>query len=271
MRLPRRRRAGWVTATSPHFSLPRGRTPGSSASPGRWQPTTSVHSSRPRSRSIIAGRCLEATSYEVELPLEGPADFVGERDAVGRQPGDGRAPGRDAALSDDRRRHPVARGHRRAALPDRADALPTAFRRRARRGSARPARQLQRIRGLRRTTTATTWRRWSRTPVRASACRSIHGLAVRPLPRQADAARRRACRARSRRRHCAGSGCPATGLRPVRGRARLSRPSRPETRKSNATSPVALPAGVEAALDEARAVVARRSARRSTSASRTPG
>ena len=95
--------------------------------------------------------------------------------AVGRQPGDGRASRRHAALAARRRRHPVPRGHRRASVPDRADALPAALRRRARAAARGAARRVQRLRARRRTTTATTPRRWSRTSARRSACTSTPG------------------------------------------------------------------------------------------------
>ena len=66
----------------------------------------------------------------------------GRGHALGRQPRDGRAPRRHAAPAARRRRHPLSRGHRRASVSDRADALPAAFRghsRAAARGAARAA------------------------------------------------------------------------------------------------------------------------------------
>ena len=96
----------------------------------------------------------------------------GRGHAVGRQPRDGRASRRHAASAARRRRHPVPRGHRRAPVPDRADALPAPFRRHPRAAARGAARRVQRLRARARTTTATTPRRWSRISARRSACRS---------------------------------------------------------------------------------------------------
>ena len=97
------------------------------------------------------------------------------RHAVGRQSRAGRASRGHAASAADRRRHPVSRGDQRASVPDRADALPAALRRRAGAAEGGAARHVQRLRARGATTTATTRRRWSRRRARGSACRSSPG------------------------------------------------------------------------------------------------
>ena len=119
--------------------------------------------------------------------------------ALGRQPGDGRASRRHAASAARGPRHPVPRGHRRAPLPDRADALSAPLRRAFWRGSARCCSVRSTDTSSARTTTATTRRRWS--PIfRATRRAPIHRPAVRPRAGEAHAAGGRALRTDRARR-----------------------------------------------------------------------
>ena len=269
MRSPRRRRAGSGTAISPHSSSRRGRTPGSSASPVRWPPTISA---RNQPSSFTIDHCwalLGNASYEIELPLDGPADFAARGTLWG---------GNLAMVA-----HLVGTPHFPAidggilVLEDVGEQ------------PYRVERMLYQLHfagvlGRQRALLLGSFNGFEASPndngydlaamiahARATLRRAdLYRVAVRPLPRQADLALRRALPSSTSPAASPGFGCPATALR--RGSARFARaqPARIAPRNSNATSPVASPAGVEAALDKARAAVAARSAAASSSACRTP-
>ena len=169
---------------------------------------------------------LAGASYEVELPLEGPADFAasgplwgGNLAMVAHLVGTSHFPtmhGGILVLEDIgeqpyRIERMLYQLHFAGVLGGSAILL----------GSFNGF-------GPRRTTTATTGG-GDRTRADALRRADLFRLAVRPLPRQADLALRRTRRARSCRRHRQAPAVRLRGCASVGGRA-LSRPSRPESR-----------------------------------------
>ena len=181
--------AGWVIRISPRSSSRRSRTRASSRSPGRWRATTSARRRRPRSRSSSASACSATSRGRSDCALDGPSCTAQSRHAVGRQPGDGRASRGHAVPAGHRGRHPVPRGRRRASVSRRADALPAVARGHPRAAARGPARRIHRI--------PAEWQRRRLRPrggdcarPRARCRADLHGPAVRPRSRQADAAGR---------------------------------------------------------------------------------
>ena len=200
MRSPRRGSAGWATATSPRFSSPRLRTPGMVSFAG---PMAAYDFGAETPSSFTLDHCwalLGARAYAVELHARRARGFRRRGHAVGRQPGDARASGRHAALSA-RSTAASCSSRTSASIRIASSACSTSCISPAcSGGSARSCSasfngfelgaERQRLRPR---------RRWSSTRARRFGVPIFTGLAVRPLPRQADAAGRRPLPARTLR------------------------------------------------------------------------